>query len=118
MLVREREKVIKNDIFRNAMGRCSNNNCWRYPTNHKGDNEMSKEKRMYSLNLAAYVMMITGIEPNVGVEYGNDTTLCYLVFPECEAVAAAIAAYRADNGLHSFLNAYAELREILNDARA
>lgn len=74
-------------------------------------------KRMYSLNLAAYVMMTTGIEPQVGVDYSEKGTLCYLVFPEIEAVAAAIEAYRRNTELHDFLNSYAELRTLLNEAR-
>lgn len=78
---------------------------------------MSDEKRMYSLNLAAYVMMETDLVPTVGVEKNEQGTLCYLVFPECEAVMKAITNYRANRQLHKFLNSYAQLREMLNEAR-
>lgn len=76
-----------------------------------------KEKRMYSLNLAAYVMMDTNIVPKVGTEVNDIGTLCYLVFPENEAVFAAIDNYRKDTELHSFLNSYGLLRQMLNEAR-
>ncbi len=78
---------------------------------------MNKEKRMYSLNLAAYVMMETDLVPSVGVEKNEQGTLCYLVFPECEAVSLAIAHYKADKRLHKFLNRYSLLRDMLNSAR-
>lgn len=78
---------------------------------------MNKERRMYSLNLAAYVMMVTELTPTVGVEKNDQGTLCYLVFPECAAVAMAINQYKKHKELHKFLNAYAELRNMLNEAR-
>ena len=75
------------------------------------------EKRIYSLNLAAYIMANTNITPEVGVGHGNKGTLCYLVFPECDGVAAAINDYRNNRELHHYLGAYKELREILDEAR-
>lgn len=72
---------------------------------------------MYSLNLAAYVMMATELIPTIGVEKNEQGTLCYLVFPECAAVAIAINQYKKDKELHKFLNAYSDLRNMLNDAR-
>lgn len=76
-----------------------------------------KERRMFSLNLAAYVMMATDLTPQVGVEKSEQGTLCYLVFPECAAVAVAINQYKKHKELHKFLNSYAELRDMLNEAR-
>lgn len=76
-----------------------------------------KERRMYSLNLAAYVMMVTDLIPEVGVEKDEQGTLCYLVFPECAAVAIAINQYKKNKELHKFLNAYSDLRNMLNEAR-
>lgn len=76
------------------------------------------EKRVYSLNLAAYIQMHTGIEPHLGAEY-DDTkgTLVYCVFPEIEAVAAAIRTYKQDEVLHEYLQSYALLREQIKQVR-
>lgn len=75
-------------------------------------------KRIYSLNLAAYVMMQTGIEPTLEIEYspaGNG--LVYCQFPKCEGVKAAVRAYKADTQLHNFLQSYADLREQIKEIR-
>lgn len=74
-------------------------------------------KRMYSLNLAAYVQMRTGIEPDLEIDYSDGNGLVHMTFPECEAVSAAIAEYRNDAALHQFLQSYADLREQIKAAR-
>lgn len=74
-------------------------------------------KRIYSLNLAAYIMLYTNFEPEVEVECDDRGTLCSMVFPECDAVAAAIRAYKQDSELHLFLQKYKELRILLDEAR-
>lgn len=76
-------------------------------------------KRIYSLNLAAYIQMETGIEPDLDIDYSdaNGSGLVHCVFPECEAVSSAIANYKKDNVLHEFLRSYADLRASIKDIR-
>ena len=71
------------------------------------------EKRIYSLNLAAYIMMVTGEEPKIG----NEEDLYYCVFPQNSAVSAAIAEYKLEAELHDYLESYRELRERINSCR-
>lgn len=76
------------------------------------------DKRIYSLNLAAYVQMATHIEPTLEIDYspaGNGLVHC--TFPECEGVCAAIKAYKNDTALHEFLHSYAELRDNIKSLR-
>lgn len=76
-------------------------------------------KKIYSLNLAAFIMLHTNFEPEVEVDWDEEKgCLVALVFPECEAVSAAIAAYRNDNDLHAYLQKYKDLRQIIAEARA
>lgn len=74
-------------------------------------------KRMYSLNLAAYVQMKTGIEPELEIDYSDGNGLVYMTYPECEVVSSAINEYRTDAALHQFLQSYADLREQIKTAR-
>lgn len=73
------------------------------------------EKRIYSINLAAYVIMETGIEPELGFEY--DKNLVYFVFPENEFIKTVIGEYKADKRLQDYLHTYANLRETIKIAR-
>lgn len=71
-----------------------------------------EEKRIYSLNLAAYISLTTGLQP----VYFNDEEngLYYCVFPQCEQVINAIAAFRSPDttvNLHSYLSVFKGLRE-------
>lgn len=75
------------------------------------------EKRIYSLNLAAYVMMETGIKPVLGIDYNDGNGLVHCQYPECEGVKAAIRAYKQDEHLHDFLQSYSELREQIKEIR-
>ena len=75
-------------------------------------------KRIYSLNLAAYVQMETNCEPALEIDYsngGNGLVCC--VFPECDSVSAAINAYKQDRKLHLFLNSYRELRQQIKEGK-
>lgn len=74
-------------------------------------------KKVYSLNLAAYIMLQTNLEPELELDTNDTSTLVSMVFPECAAVAAAIRSYKEDSELHSFLHKYKELRDIINEAR-
>lgn len=62
-------------------------------------------------------MLNTNFEPDVEVECDEKGTLCSMVFPECEAVDAAIAAYRNDTDLHAYLQKYKELRQLIKEVR-
>lgn len=76
------------------------------------------EKRIYSLNLSAYLFSSTGIFPSVRKE--EDTEVFYCVFPEEEKVSQAIRNYRDTEcqvNIHSFLSAYRTLREVIKDIR-
>lgn len=73
------------------------------------------EKRTYSLNLATYIIMETGIEPDIGLEY--DKQLVYFVFPENEFISKVIAEYKADKRFQDYLHTYAKLREQIKAAR-
>jgi hypothetical protein len=75
------------------------------------------DKRVYSLNLATYIIMETGIEPTLDIDYSNGNGLVHCVFPECEGVLAAIKAYKNDKHLHSYLQTYGELRDSIKAAR-
>ena len=74
-------------------------------------------KRIYSLNLAAYIRMTTGIEPELEIDYNDGNGLVHCVFPEIEAVKCAIDDYKRDAALQCFLHSYAELREEIKCAR-
>lgn len=74
-------------------------------------------KRIYSLNLAAYIQMKTAIEPTLDIDYSDGNGLVYCIFPECEGVSAAIREYKKDEALHQFLQSYSELREQIKEAR-
>lgn len=67
-----------------------------------------ENKRIYSLNLIAYVTMLTELQPQIGSEGDN---LFYAIFPECEAVSLAIKTYKTDYKLHAFLQAFKDLRD-------
>lgn len=67
--------------------------------------------RMYSLNLAAYLMAVTDLVPDVLKD--EETNTAYFVFPECAAVSSAIKEYKAANPevkIHDFLAAIKKLR--------
>lgn len=69
------------------------------------------EKRIYSLNLAAFIIASTGLEPEVKLE--EETNLYYCKFPENEEVSNCIAAFRQPQvqvDLHSFINTFRELK--------
>lgn len=75
-------------------------------------------KVIYSLNCAAYIQMLTGITPDLEIESsGEGNGLVKCVFPECDAVAFAIAEYHQNNSLHQFLSTYKELRDAIKEAR-
>ena len=58
---------------------------------HRGKHKMKYTPRVFSINLAAYLLMTTELQP----EYGTDeeTGSTYFVFPEVAAVKIAIAEF-------------------------
>lgn len=68
------------------------------------------DKRIYSLNLGAYIILKTGLAPELHIDKDNGEGLVHMIFPESAAVDKAIAAYKQDSDLHNFLQAYNELR--------
>lgn len=78
---------------------------------------MNEEKRVYSLNLAAYIYWATGITPTVKRE---NAKLFYCVFPENEKISQAIRNYRqpeTEVELHKFLNCYSIIRDMISISR-
>lgn len=74
------------------------------------------EKRIYSLNLIAYITYKTAIEPELKTE--NNTV--YAVFPECKEVGTAIKEFNSNDctvNLHKFLNQFKELKQKINQMR-
>lgn len=74
-------------------------------------------KRIYSLNLIAYIFLKTDLEPDI---YADENNMFYAVFPECRGVAYAIKTYRQYEcyvEIHSYLNCYKVIRERIKDIR-
>ena len=70
------------------------------------------EKRIYSLNCAAYIMYITSIKPQF-IEDENSKGIFYCLFEECQEVDDAIKKYRTDDvyvNLHRFLNIFKDFK--------
>lgn len=71
--------------------------------------------RMYSLNLAAYILTVTSLVPDVKID--ETTHTAYFVYPECNAVNAAIKEYKAGTAtvnVKSFLSAIKQLRTTMS----
>lgn len=73
---------------------------------------MNEEKRIYSLNLIAYLRAMSDIEGELHTDAENGKI--YAVFPACYAVSVGIKQFRDSRAtceLHKFLSAYKALRE-------
>lgn len=70
------------------------------------------QKRCYSINLAATILTLTHLMPEILLD--QETKTYYCVFPECAAVKDAIKSYREDLRLtlniHDFLNSIKLIR--------
>lgn len=78
-----------------------------------------EDKRVYSFNLAAYILFTTGIAPVVKIDEKCDT-LYYFVFPQCKEVSAAILAYKESGCvvvLHDFLNSYMVIKNMIAEVK-
>lgn len=76
------------------------------------------EKRIYSLNLIAYLWNITGQKPVISQDETNGAF--YAVFPDSAEISQAITEWKDENcvvNIHSFLETYKKLREDINSKR-
>lgn len=79
---------------------------------------MNTTKRIYSINLGAYVMATTNLIPELLLDEESQTY--YMVFPQCAGVATAIRQFKCDNPqieIHNFLHAIKQIRESMGARR-
>lgn len=75
------------------------------------------DRRIYSLNLATYILLTTGISPEVKRDEEN-SKLYYFVFPTSGIIDSAISVYKQPNcavNLHQYLNAFQSIRTLIKD---
>lgn len=74
------------------------------------------EKRTYSINMAAVIMSLTHLMPQVQLDETSGTFYC--VFPDCSGVKAAIKDYRENLRLeinvHDFLRNIKLIRTMMH----
>lgn len=77
--------------------------------------ETTRQPRMYSINLAAYLLLTTELYP----EFGDDeeTDSIYFVFPEVAAIKIAITEFRYGKPLVKLDEYLAAIRRIRNSMR-
>lgn len=76
---------------------------------------MSNKPKIFSINLAAYLLMVTELKPEYGID--EETGSIYFVFPEVAAIKIAISEFRYGKPLvklHDYLDA---IRIIRNEMR-
>lgn len=74
-----------------------------------------KYKKLYSLNLIAYVYMVSKIEP---ILQKDSQGTIYFLFPDTESLTFIINTYRVGNpivGLRDFTNTYRYLRKLMGE---
>lgn len=79
---------------------------------------MENEKRLYSINLGAYIIATTDLMPRL--EKDEIAGTYYMVFPHCEGVRAAIKAYKTGNPeicIHDFLHGIKQIRSSIAAAQ-
>lgn len=77
----------------------------------------TKNKHIYSLNLAAFIIYKTKVRPKW---LQDDNGLYYAEFKDCVSVNFAIDQWRQSEveiEAHAFLNAYKEVREAIKKLR-
>lgn len=75
---------------------------------------MNNKPRIFSINLAAYLLMATELMPEL--YKSEDSEAIYFVFPEVAAVKIAIGEFRYGKPLvklHEYLAAIRQLREAM-----
>ena len=79
---------------------------------------MNEEKKVFSINLAAYLISSTDLLPRIIMD--ADSKQFYFVFPQTRGVEWAIDKYKNGNPtirLHSFLKCIKQVRESISVAR-
>lgn len=74
------------------------------------------EKRIYSLNLGAYLIATTNLLPTIKED--ENTHTFYMLFPQCAGIAMAIDEYKNGNPqirIKDFLRAIKQLRNSFNE---
>lgn len=74
------------------------------------------EKRIYSLNLAAYIIATTNLLPQL--ERDEESGTYYMIFPPCAGVASAVREFKKNNPtlpIHDFLRAIKLLRASIKE---
>lgn len=72
----------------------------------------TSEKRIYSLNLGAYLLSTTHIMPEIRRD--EETGSFYLIFPQTKEIKKGIHDFKQANPkieIHSFLNAVKQIRQ-------
>ncbi|MDK2800583.1 MAG: hypothetical protein PWQ70_2202 [Clostridiales bacterium] len=76
---------------------------------------MTEQKRLYSLNLAAY-LLCKGFN-NYKIFKDAETNKYYFIFPQSPKIAEAIKKYKnGEKELHKFLQAYKQIRLMIQKA--
>lgn len=76
---------------------------------------MTNKPRIFSINLAAYLVMTTELEPEYGID--EDSGATYFMFPEVAAVKIAIAEFRFGKPLVKLPDYLGAIRTIRNEMR-
>lgn len=74
------------------------------------------EKRIYSLNLAAYIIATTNLLPQLARD--EESATYYMIFPPCAGVASAVHEFKKHNPtlpIHDFLRAIKLLRASIKE---
>ena len=77
------------------------------------------EKRIYSLNLAAYIIATTNLLPQL--ERDEESGTYYMIFTPCAGVASAVREFKKNNRtlpIHDFLRAIKLLRASIKEREA
>lgn len=72
-----------------------------------------KYRKIYSLNLAAYILMINKVEPQLAKDASGTI---YFLFPDTETITFLINSYRVGNpmvGLKDLTAAYKHIRKLM-----
>jgi hypothetical protein len=75
--------------------------------------------KIYSLNLAAFLLLTTGIVPLTEKD-PIDPSRIYFIFPNTPSTAFVIQAYRRTNvsiDLHNYLQCYRKIRNLTRTAK-
>lgn len=77
----------------------------------------NEEKKVYSLNLSAYIMFATGEQPEYKTE---DGAIYYCVFPTTDAVKQAVIEFKNPDleiKLHDYLELYKVIKNNIYELR-